>query len=414
MRILYVSQYFPPEIGAPAARVSELARAWMNAGHSVGVLTGFPNHPTGRIPAHYRGRVLAREVAEGIQVIRTWLYATPNRGVVRRSLSYVSFAGSAGVLGQWFVPRTDVVVATSPQFLVAVAGWAIARIRRVPFVFEIRDLWPESVVAVGALRADSIPVRALTVMEEWLYREADRIVVVTRSFRERLVARGVPPKKIDVVPNGVDLDRFDPNRNAERARSKLGIDADAVLVSYVGTHGMAHALDRVLDVAMRCRQENMVFLFVGEGAQKRQLVARAKAEGLENVRFLPGQPRDAVVDIYAASDVCLVPLKRAELFTTVIPSKIFEILAMARPIVLAVDGEARELVERSGGGICVKPEDVEAMTAALRKLANDRALRTVLGRRGREFVEQHYDRRQLAARYLRILGSVVRRVAASG
>lgn len=409
MHILYVSQYFPPEPGAPAARVSELARAWVQAGHQITVLTGMPHHPTGIVPPEYRRRVLVSEDFHGVRVVRTWIYAAANRGRLRRSLAYASFAASAALWGQFHVGRPDVLVATSPQFLCAVAGHAIARTRSLPFVFEVRDLWPESIVAVGALSAGHPVVRGLTLVEEHLYRRADRIVVVTDSFGTRLRQRGVPAHKIEVVKNGVDLDRFVPGSHDTPLRERLGF-AGKFVVGYVGTHGMAHGLDSVLDVAAALRPHDRIrFLFVGEGAERQRLQARAKNEALENVVFLGALPRDAMNEVYATSDLCLVPLRKSELFQTVLPSKIFEILGMARPVLLSVDGEARALVEASGGGVFVPPEDVPAMTEAILRLAQEPAACQDMGERGRAYVKQHFDRKQLAARYLEILQEVAER-----
>jgi glycosyltransferase involved in cell wall biosynthesis len=408
MHILFLSQYFPPEPGAPAARVSELARSWVNAGHDVTVLTAMPNHPTGVVPGEYRGRALVRETFHGVEVIRTWIYAAANRGRVRRSLAYASYGVSASIWGQLHARPPDIVVATSPQLLCACAGRVVAAARRAPFVFEVRDLWPESVVAVGALRAEHPVVRALTVVEEHLYSAADAIVVVTDAFRARLMARGQPPAKIHVVKNGADLARFRPSPCDTGLRARLGLQGKFV-VGYVGTHGMAHGLDAVLDVAKRVgARRDIAFLFVGEGAERARLEERARAERIENVRFLGVLPRDEVVEVYATIDLALVPLKKSELFSTVIPSKIFEIAAMARPIVISVDGEARAIVEASGGGVYVPPEDVEAMTAAVLRMADDRRAAERMGQAGREYVVREFDREVLARKYLAVLSSIPR------
>jgi glycosyltransferase involved in cell wall biosynthesis len=408
MRILYVSQYFPPEPGAPAARVSELAREWAQAGHSVTVLTGMPNHPTGVIHDGYRRRVFIEEDYHGVRVVRTWIYAAANRGRVRRSVGYASFAASAVAFGQLFTRRSDVIVATSPQFLCAVAGHLIATLRRTPFVFEVRDLWPESIVAVGALPGDHWLVRGLERVEAHLYRAAEKIVVVTDSFRERLVQRGIDPHKIAVVKNGVDLNRFTPRSRETDLRARLAYGARFV-VSYAGTLGMAHALDGVLDVAKSLRdRDDIRFLFVGDGAERERLETRAKTEQLSNVTFLGALPRDAMNEVYATSDVCLVPLRKTALFQTVIPSKIFEILAMSRPLVLSVDGEARSIVEASGGGIFVPPEDVTRMRQAIVTLASDRERCTSMGENGRRYVVEAFDRKRLAKEYLTLLEGVAR------
>ena len=406
MRILFLSQYFPPEPGAPAARVSELARAWVRAGHQVTVLTAMPNHPAGVVPPEYRGRVLVREQVDGIDVVRTWIYAAPNKGRVRRSLAYASYALSAVLLGQARIGAADVVVATSPQLLCAAAGWTVAAARRTPFVFEVRDLWPESVVAVGALPADHPVIRGLTVVEEGLYGAAKAIVVVTDAFRTRLVERGQAAGKIHVIKNGVDLGRFVPGPRTTKLRAQLGWD-DKFVVGYIGTHGMAHGLDAVLDVAKRLASRSEVrFLFVGEGAERLRLEARVRDEQMSSVRFLGSLPRERMTEVYATLDLALVPLRKSELFKMVIPSKIFEISAMARPIVISVDGEAREIIEASGGGVFAPPENVEAMAAAITRFVDDRSLGERMGEAGREYVKREFDREALARRYLDVLSQV--------
>jgi glycosyltransferase involved in cell wall biosynthesis len=386
--------------------VSELAREWVRAGESVTVLTAMPNHPSGVVPPEYRGKRFVRETCDGVDVARTWIYAAPNSGRVRRSLAYASFASSAVASGLWHTAQPDIVIATSPQLLCACAGWVAALARRVPFVFEVRDLWPESIVAVGALPAGHPVVRALTIVEESLYRAARAIVVVTDSFRKRLVQRGFPGAKIHVVKNGVDLGRFAPHDRDTGLRRDLGWQ-DKFVVGYVGTHGMAHGLDAVLDVAKRLAPRGEVrFLFVGDGAERSRLEARVTKERIDNVRLLGSVPRDRMNDVYATLDLALVTLRNSELFTSVLPSKIFEIAAMARPILISVAGEARALVEASGGGTFVPPENVDAMVDAIVRFVEDRALSERMGRAGRAYVVEHFDREALARSYLEILRSI--------
>ncbi len=406
MRILFLSQYYPPEPGAPAARISELARAWALRGHDVTVLTGFPNHPSGVIPEEYRGAILRRERDLGVTVLRTFIYAAANRGKLRRSAAYLSYAASAALLGQFFTGKPDVLIATSPQLLCGAAGALVAAWKRVPFVLEVRDLWPESIVAVGALAAGHPVIRGLTVLEEALYRRAAHIVLVTDSFRESLLRRGIADKKLSVVKNGVDLARFTPLSRDTDLRRELGAE-DRIVVGYVGTHGMAHGLDTVLDVAKGLPER--LFLFVGDGAERPRLEERARSEKIENVRFLGMLPRERMPEIYATCDLLIVPLRKTELFTTVIPSKMFEIFAMERPLVLSVDGEAREIGEASGGAIFSPPEDRDAMLANVERLAGDAELRAQMGKRARAFVLAEFDRSALADRYLELLGPIAER-----
>jgi colanic acid biosynthesis glycosyl transferase WcaI len=408
MRILYLSQYFPPEPGAPAARVSELSKAWVEAGHDVTVLTAMPNHPTGVVPPEYQGKAFLRENWHGVDVCRTWIYAAANKGFAKRSLAYASYSVSASMLAQWRVPEPDIVLATSPQLLCGVAGAAVSATKRKPFVLEIRDLWPESIVAVGALPRQHPVIKGLEVVEKSLYRAANHVVVVTDAFKENLESRGVPSSKLSVIKNGVDLGRFKPSDRNTALRAKLGW-SEKFVCAYVGTHGMAHGLDAVLDTAKELLVDDRVrFLFVGEGAERIRLQKRIDDEGIANAKMLGVLPRDAMNEVYATADLCLVPLRKTELFTTVIPSKIFEIFAMARPVLLSVDGEARAIVERAEGGRFVPPEDVAQMADGIRYYVNQPEEAARAGLRGEGFVRREFDRSRLAADYLQILERVAR------
>lgn len=407
MKILYVSQYFPPEMGAPSARVYELSRHWVEAGHHVTVLTGFPNHPTGVVSPEYCGpmrRGTMREAVDGIDVVRTWLYPAPNRRPWERILNYSSFCASSCLRGM-FLERPDLVIATSPQLLVGLSGWWIARWKRCPFVLEVRDLWPESLLASGIGREDSFFIRGLEGLTRFLYRNCDRIVVVTDAFKDNLTAgRGLPTEKIDVIENGVETEKFCPSMDAHGLRRHLGLDGKFV-VSYIGTIGYAHGLDIILQAARRLNEilPEAICLLVGEGAEKEKLEGLVRRERLDNIRFLPQQPRDDIPLFINASDVCLVLLRKAELFTTVLPSKMLEFMACGRPIVLGVDGQAREIMDQAQAGVWINPGDPEAFVQAVMTLYRDPALRRQLGENGRDFIVRHFSRRQKALRYLDIL-----------
>jgi colanic acid biosynthesis glycosyl transferase WcaI len=403
VRILYLSQYFPPEMGAPAARVSELSREWARLGHQVTVLTGFPNHPTGIVHEGYRGELWRREEVDGVTVVRAPIYAAPNKGVVKRSLSYVSLAASSALLGPWLAERPDVIIATSPQFLTGLCGLWLSGLLRAPFVFEVRDLWPRSIVEVGALPKGHPVIRGLERLERLLYRRADRIVVVTESFVDEIAALGIPREKLRVVTNGVDLQLFRPEDRRE-ARRALGLPEEGFVASYVGTHGMAHGLStavqaaRLLEARAQQGVPGITLLFVGEGAEKARL--RAEARDLKSVLFWDQRPREEVAKVLAASDVCLVLLKDAPLFRTVIPSKIFECMGAGRAILSTVQGESQRILEAAGAGVFSPPEDAAALAAALEGLARDPQGLEAKGERGRAHVEQHYSRPALARRYL--------------
>ena len=409
MKILYISQYFSPEMGAPAARAAELSRHWAAAGHDVSVLTGFPNHPTGVVPPQYRRkfrRLVAREQADGVNVVRTWLLPFPNRKAHERMLNYSSFCASAAITGL-FLARPDVVIATSPQLLVGLSGWWLARWKRVPYVFEVRDLWPESLAAVGMGEADSLLHRSLAKIAGFLYRHADRIVVVTPAFEDYLVEHWrVPREKILVIENGVETQLFSPEPSSGKAALRKELASEGkFIVSYIGTMGMAHGLETIITAASQLRDTNpeIVFLMLGEGAGKERIAALARERGLNNLRFVDQQPREEIPAYICASDVCLVLLKKTDLFKTVIPTKMLEFMSCARPVILGVDGQARAILEEARGGLVIEPENSDALVDAIRYLATNREAARALGKNGREYVVRKFSRPQTAERYIRVL-----------
>jgi glycosyltransferase involved in cell wall biosynthesis len=413
MKILYLSQYFPPEMGAPAGRVAELSRLWAEDGHEVTVLTGFPNHPTGIVPPRYRRKLrqlVMHENHHGVNVVRTWLLPFPNRKAYERMLNYSSFCISAAATGM-FLHQPELVIASSPQLLVGLSGWWLARCNGVPFVFEVRDLWPESLAAVGVSSRNSRLHRLLAKIAGFLYRSCDRLVVVTPAFKEYLVEHWrVPAEKISVVENGVEtslFSRLTPNAALRRA---IGAE-EKFVVSYIGTMGNAHGLETLLEAAalLRERAPEVLFLLVGEGAEKARIVSLAHSRGLTNVRFVGQQPREKIPAYITASDVCLVLLKKSELFKTVLPTKMLEFMSCARPVILGVDGHARNVMERANAGIFVPPEDSAELADAILRLAADLALRESLGRNGRQYVLQHFSRQQTAEVYLDVLQDLLAR-----
>jgi colanic acid biosynthesis glycosyl transferase WcaI len=416
MRILYVSQYFPPEMGAPAARADELSRHWASAGHDVTVLTGFPNHPTGVVPAGYRAkfrRLVFRERINGVMVVRTWLLPFPNRKSHERILNYSSFAASAAATGL-SISCPEVVIATSPQLLVGLSGWWLARCKGVPFVFEVRDLWPESLAAVGVGTKNSWLHKSLARIAGFLYRSADRVVVVSPAFKDHLIEHWqVPQEKISVVENGVETDLFSPRPTAE-LRKHLAADNEFI-VSYIGTLGLAQGLETILDAAALAQETHprVLFLMVGEGAEKEHIIAQAHARGLQNVRFVDQQPREKIPDYICASDACLVLLKKTELFKTVIPSKMLEFMSCARPVILGVEGQARTILEEASAGLSTEPENSAALLQAIHRLADDSGLAQTLGQNGREYILRRFSRRQTALHYLRLLDELLGRSRAT-
>jgi glycosyltransferase involved in cell wall biosynthesis len=406
MRILFLTHYFTPEVNAPATRTLEHCREWVAAGHDVHVVTCIPSHPAGRPFQGYRRRWYQHEVIDGIHVHRVWTYLAANRGITRRTINYLSFAIS-GAWRAWRLGRFDVAIGTSPQFFCAVGTWLVARLRGLPWVFELRDLWPESIAALGALKRRSAPMRLLERLELRLYRDAAAVACLTRSFERLLAERGVDPAKLHFVPNGI-IPEFWSSGARDSTRRTLGVANQDVLLSYVGTTGMAHSLGTVLDAmsTLQARAPEVRLLIVGDGAELNALRTGAAERRLSNVQFTGLVPRADIPSLLAASDVMLVTLRPSAVFRTVLPSKMFEAMAAARPIVLGVEGEARETMLEAGAGIAIPPGDAAALADAVCTLARDPALRRQMGESGMAYVRREYSRRVWAARYLALLEAV--------
>jgi glycosyltransferase involved in cell wall biosynthesis len=394
-------------MGAPAGRAAELSRLWVEHGHEVTVLTGFPNHPTGIVPPEYRRkfrRLVARDDYHGVNVVRTWLLPFPNRKAYERMLNYSSFCISSATTGI-FLDKPEVVIGSSPQLLVGLSGWWLARFNGVPFVLEVRDLWPESLSAVGMGSRNSPLHRSLTKIAGFLYRSCDRLVVVTPAFKDYLIQHWrVPEEKIFVVENGVETGLF--NKLIPNLAIRRELDAqDKFIVSYIGTMGNAHGLETLLEAAslLRKKAPDVLILFVGEGAEKARIISLARARGLTNVRFVDQQPREKIPDYINASDACLVLLKKAELFKTVLPTKMLEFMSCARPVILGVDGHARKIMEQANAGLFITPEDPAALAEAIIQLAANPALRESMGRNGRQHILRYFSRQNTAKLYLEVL-----------
>jgi hypothetical protein len=408
MHILFLSHYFFPENNAPAARVHGMAKEWAREGHRVTVLTCAPNVPAGVVYEGYRNRPYQEEWVDGIRTVRVWTYLAANRGRVRRGLNFLSYMAAAGAAGPLIRPRADVVVATSPQFFAGWAGWPVARAHGAPFVLEIRDIWPDSIVAVGALEEGRI-IRVLERLEKALYDGADHIVAVGEGYRRNMLRKGVAPEKVSVITNGVDADLFTPRPPDAELRAELGFAPDTFVIAFAGTIGMASGLEVALGAAARLKAQDradVAFLLVGDGAVREELERRATAEGLDNVVFTGLVPRSDLPRYLASSDACLVHFRKQELFSTILPSKFFEDAAMEKPILLGFEGEARAMLDEAGCGIAFEPSDDAELAAAAVRLADDRAACARMGEAGRRYVLAHFDRRRLAHEYLEILERV--------
>jgi glycosyltransferase involved in cell wall biosynthesis len=398
MHILYLSQYFPPEVGATQTRAYEMARGLVQAGHRVTMIAEVPNHPSGIVPPEYRGQWVERSQLDGIDVLRVWVKASPNKTFRTRMAFYLSYMADAALVGALKARGPfDVVYATSPPLFVGAAGLALHWLKRAPFVFEVRDLWPESAVALGELRSPRAIAWAGQ-LEELCYNRASRIVVVTEGIRQRLIERGIPAGKLALLPNGANTDLFQPQPAlGAQFRTAHGLPADAFVAVYAGIHGIAQGLETVLHAASLLRNEPGVrFVLVGEGPVKAELQASRAELNLDNVLMLPEQPRSAMPAILSASDAAIVPLRKLDLFQGALPSKMFDAWACELPLLLSIDGEARRTLDAAQGGLYVPPEDPAALAQAIRSLAAQPDRGRSLGQNGRRYTEQHHSRQAQA------------------
>lgn len=403
MHILVVSDAFYPEISAPSARWLELGREMTRLGHEVTVLTCAPNFPQGRLLPGYRNRLFQREKIEGITVCRVWSFMVPNEGILLRTLDFMSFALSAS-LQCWRVKKPDVVIGTSPQLFAGAAGALIARLRGARFVFEVRDLWPDAVAELGVVKR-----RALAPffwLAQLLYRKADAIVTVGPGYARQLQEwHGISANRLGVITNGVDETLFSSANRREAMRAHYGWKEDDFVVIYLGTHGLSQNLSMLLHAAARLRDERRIrFVLIGDGAEKTSLSRQRDEMHLENCELWPTQPRDAVPALYEAADACVVMLARNALFEGTYPSKLFEAMAMNCPIFLSVEGESAELVRRAEGGICLPPDDSEALANAILSASRDASvLAPYREGKARRFMLAGYTRAALAKRYVNFL-----------
>jgi glycosyltransferase involved in cell wall biosynthesis len=403
MRILFFSQFFPPEVGATQTRMQHFARWLVGKGHDVTVITEVPNHPKGIIFQGYRGRIVQRSWEDGIEVIRVWVYASPRKSFVRRLLFYNTYMINAILAGPLLARRRfDVVFATSPPLPVVLSAYVVSRLKRCPYVMDVRDIWPAVGVVLGEIRGQAV-IRYAEKLERFLYRNAAAITCVTRSFVEDVVSKGANPAQVHFLPNGTIPELFNPIRRDPELKRRLGLEGKFV-IGFCGNHGVAQGLPEILEAARLLKgHDRFRFLFIGEGPVKPRLLEIQARESLHNVLLLPQVPITEITPYINAADVMLVPLKRDDIFTAFIPSKMFDFMACGKPIILSVNGEARAILEAADGGVYVEPDNPQALATALTTLAQTPERLSTMGQRGRDYVLQHYQRDQQAKRLEEIL-----------
>lgn len=403
MRILFLSDNFPPEYNAPATRTFEHCKEWVKQGAKVTVVTCAPNFPKGKVFNGYKNKIKQTEWIDGIRVIRVWSFIAPNSGIFKRSLDFISYAITSFLFGLWI--KCDIIVATSPQFFTAVSGCALGFVKRKKWVMEVRDIWPESIKAVDAVKANWI-LALLEKIELFLYRSATKIVVVTDSFRENIVSRGIDEDKIVVIKNGVDVSILKPQPKDSRLINQLNLK-NKFVVGYIGTHGLAHSLDFILGCIHKLNNDSFQFIFIGDGAEKQNLVFLAQKLNLTNTRFIDSVPKAEIGNYLSVLDVALVPLKKSDTFQAVIPSKIFETVAKGIPILLGVDGETRKIIETYDAGLFFEPEnEIDFLTKLqlIRKQILENKNRFTIGC---QHMASDFDRVKLARRMLTHLNTTL-------
>lgn len=395
MRILFITDNFPPEVNAPATRTYEHCKEWASNGVDVTVITGAPNYPQGKLYKGYKNKLYQSEVVDGIKVIRVWTYIAPNAGIIKRAFDFISFSMSSFIVGLFI--KTDIIIATSPQLFSAVAGMLLSFFKRKPWIMEVRDLWPESIVTLGAMKS-SYMIKVFEWLEKRLYRSAKKIVVVTDSFKVRIVEKRINPEKIFVHKNGANIEKFKAQPKNQGILDKLGLNGQKV-VGYIGTHGLAHNLDFILKAISVNQKTDAKFLFIGDGAVKKEMVALSESLKLKNVIFHPPVSKDEIKEYLSIIDVSLVPLIRTDTFKTVIPSKIFEAAAMQKPILLGVEGESKELIERYNAGLSFIPDDANDFSEKLTSIIENQDK----FKAGLDKLAKDFDRKKIAASMLQTI-----------
>lgn len=401
MKILFITDNFPPEVNAPATRTFEHCAEWANKGVEVTVITCAPNFPKGKVFDGYKNKFYQCEIIEGIKVIRVWTYIAANEGFLKRIIDYISFSISSFIAGLFV--KTDVIIATSPQFFSALTGKTLSFWKRTPWVMEVRDLWPESIKTVGVMK-DNILIKYFEWLEKRCYKSASKIISVTDSFKREIIKKGIVASKIEVVKNGVNLNLFQPSEKNKELLKSLNLNGEFIL-GYVGTHGLAHKLDFLLDCAKKLIGTNYHFLFIGSGSERENLLRKQQKENISNVTLLDSVPKEEIKKYLSILDVSLINLKKDDLFKTVIPSKIFENAAMEIPILLGVDGESREILEKYNAGLFYEPENINDFLNKLSKITNTKQRASFQS--GGRALASDFDRSQLAIIMLNKLKSVV-------
>lgn len=395
MRIIFISQYFAPEIGAASERISGLACNLSKLGHKVTVITGFPNYPLGEIYPGYTKKLFSLENNNGVKVIRVWLFTTGNTGATARLLNYLSFMFSSIIAGLWS-GSVDCTIATSGPLFTALAGYIISTIKKAPFIFDVRDIWPERIYAGTNMKRDTL-IKTLEKIEIFLYKKAARIIAVTNGIKNNIISKNISEGKVTVITNGVDMEIFSPQPRNKTLSEKLGIGESTFTVIYVGTLGLLQDLNLMVTCAERLKDyKNILFLIIGGGAKRDKFIDMVKRIGLTNVKILPPIPQRELCNYINLSDIGINANTDHPHNSMAIPVKIFPYMACAKPIILANRGEIAHLVKKYNVGLCVPPGDIEAFTNAILEFYHKRELCKQYGDNGYKLVNERFSMDRLA------------------
>jgi len=396
MKLAILTQYYPPEVGAPQARLSEIAAHFAKKGHKVTVLTAMPNYPSGKIHPGYGG-ALRRDEQNGVKVIRTFVYPTQRAAFLPRLTNYFSFVLSSSIAGSLLLEQPDYLLVESPPLFLGLAGVLLSRLKRARLIFNVSDLWPESAIRMGILKEGGWPSQLSTRLERFCYQHAWLITGQSKSIIANIAER-FPACPTFHLSNGVDVDRFGQGQYSEAVRNTIATNGDFVAL-YAGLHGLAQGLDQILAASVALsREQGFKFVLVGDGPMKATLLEQSKQKCLSNVAFLEPRPAKDIPPLLAAADALLITLKVH--IPGAVPSKLYEAMASGRPIVLMAEGEAAELVRNHEAGIVVAPGDVSGMATALRQLRADPDLRRALGENGRRAAVKHFDRSKIVSAFI--------------
>lgn len=407
MKILFLTQYCPPEVGAPQNRIFEFAKQLKKFGHEVSILTAMPNYPKGEIFDEYKGKKVVQEEIDGIKIVRTSIYATKEKSFTKRLRNYLSFTFSSVFTGAKYIEKQDVIITESPPLFLGWSGYVLSKKKKAKFIFNVSDLWPESAVKLDVLHNKAL-IKASTWLEEFCYRKAAAVTGQTQGIVDNIVNRGFDKNKVQLITNGVDTEFFKKENRDENFRKEIGIDGKFALC-YAGIHGLAQGLEVIVNAAEIIKDhEGIQIVFIGDGPEKNKLINMVKQKGLKNVTFLPVQPKANMPKIIASMDATIIPLKKLDIFKGALPSKMFEALASELPIVLAVEGEAEKLINNAKAGIVVEPENYKEIAEAILKLYKDEELRNKLGENGRKYVIDNYSRESISRRLENILLELIK------